>query len=105
MHPAVNPDLVWEPGAVRVRAKGIDQFEGKRGAAYIKARGLDKPRERLTPDRASLEIAHRWLGLKKPLDDMLAEPIYRIILENVARRHMQRREQLDVKKLQANDID
>lgn len=42
--------------------------------------------QRVVPDRAALEIAHRAL-----LTD--------------ARRHMQRRSRVDVKKLQANDAD
>lgn len=60
---------------------------------------------RIQPDRAALEIAHRMLSVSTPLDDMLKQSIFRLILENVARRHMQRRERLDVKKLQANDLD
>ena len=60
---------------------------------------------RLQPDRAALEIAHRILRVTTPLDSMLTVPTFRLILENVARRHMQRRAQQDVKKLQANDHD
>ena len=60
---------------------------------------------RIQPDRAALEIAHRMLFVAMPLDDMLRHPTYRPILENVARRHMQRRAQRDIKKLQANDSD
>lgn len=56
-------------------------------------------------DRAALEIAHRWLGVCMPLDTMLADPRYRRILQTIARRHMRRRDQLDVKKLQAGDDD
>lgn len=61
--------------------------------------------ERLQPDRAALEIAHRNLGAEASLDDMLSHPTLRIILENRARHHMQRRTRTDVKKLQANDND
>lgn len=61
--------------------------------------------KRLHPDRAALEIAHRILGAKPSLHDMLDHPALRIILENRARQHMQRRARLDVKKLQANDND
>jgi hypothetical protein len=61
--------------------------------------------ERLPPDRAALEIAYRTLGAKASLDDMLEHPTLRIILENRARHHMQRRARTDVKKLQANDND
>lgn len=60
---------------------------------------------RVEPDRAALEVAHRLLFVTTPLDDMLKQPSLRLILENVARRHMQRRAQRDMKKLQANDQD
>lgn len=39
------------------------------------------------------------------LDDMLKQRSYSLILNLLARRHMQRRERYDVKKLQANDND
>jgi hypothetical protein len=39
------------------------------------------------------------------LEQALAHPTLRIILENRARQHMQRRTRTDVKKLQANDND
>jgi hypothetical protein len=39
------------------------------------------------------------------LEQALAHPALRIILENRARYHMQRRARTDVKKLQANDND
>jgi hypothetical protein len=61
--------------------------------------------DRAQPDRAALEIAHRRLAATMPLEDMLGHPALRIILENRARFHMQRRARLDVKKLQANDMD
>lgn len=60
---------------------------------------------RIQPDRAALEIAHRALHTELSLDYMLNHPSFKPILENVARRHMQRRTRLDVKKLQANDLD
>lgn len=60
---------------------------------------------RISPDRAALEIAHTWLRTTSPLDEMLKNPSLKIILEAVARRHMQRRACIDVKKLQANDHD
>ncbi len=60
---------------------------------------------RISPDRAALEIAHTRLRSSWPLDEMLKNPSLRIILEVVARRHMQRRASVDVKKLQANDND
>lgn len=60
---------------------------------------------RIDPDRAALEIAHRLLFVATPLDEMLEQRPFRLILENVARRHMQRRAERDLKKLQANDID
>lgn len=58
---------------------------------------------RAAPDRAALEVAHRKLLSTTPLDDMLKNASLRIIVETVARRHMQRRAGVDVKKLQAND--
>ena len=61
--------------------------------------------QRIEPDRISLEIAHRQLAITMPLDQMLQKKEFELILKNVARRHMQRRAQLDVKKLQANDND
>lgn len=60
---------------------------------------------RLQPDRAALEVAYRLLPFTAPLDIVLQHPTLRIVLENCARRHMQRRMRLDVKKLQANDLD
>lgn len=60
---------------------------------------------RIAPDRAALEIAHRQLCTAMPLDEMLKNRSLQIIVEAVARRHMQRRERVDVKKLQANDLD
>ncbi len=60
---------------------------------------------RIEPDRAALEIAHRQLFTTMPLDEMLQHRDFSLILKNVARRHMQRRAQLDVKKLQANDTE
>ncbi len=60
---------------------------------------------RVAPDRAALEVAHSQLRVTTPLDAMLKVDSLRIILEIVARRHMQRRARLDVKKLQANDND
>lgn len=60
---------------------------------------------RILPDRAALEVAHRRLLTATPLDEMLKNASLKIILEAVARRHMQRRARVDVKKLQANDND
>lgn len=59
--------------------------------------------ERIAPDRAALEVAHRWLHTPARLDDMLEVPALKIILVRLARRHMQRRSGFDAKKLQAND--
>lgn len=57
-------------------------------------------------DRPALEEAWKWLGLKMPLDQMLESRAHRLVLENVARRVMQKREQaVDLKKRQANDND
>jgi hypothetical protein len=60
---------------------------------------------RISPDRAALEVARTKLRTAAPLDEMLKDPSLKIILEVVARRHMHRRTQVDVKKLQANDND
>jgi hypothetical protein len=59
--------------------------------------------ERVAPDRAALEVAHSWLRTPAKLDDMLKTPALKVVLEVLARRHMQRRSRVDVKKLQAND--
>lgn len=59
----------------------------------------------IQPDRVALEIAHSNLRVTMPLDFMLEQKAFRLILENVARRHMQRRAQYDQKKAQANDTD
>ena len=59
--------------------------------------------QRISPDRAALEVAHTKLRTTARLDDMLKHPALKLILEAVARRHMQRRACIDVKKLQAND--
>ncbi len=60
---------------------------------------------RAEPDRAALEIAHRALQSPQSLDDMLKNRGLELILKLLARRHVQRRERVDVKKLQANDHD
>lgn len=60
---------------------------------------------RAEPDRMALEIAHRALQTSIPLDDMLQVRAHELILKLLARRHMQRRARVDVKKLQANDND
>lgn len=62
---------------------------------------MDRP----VPDRISLEFAHRALQTAVPLDDLLKVPAQELILKILARRHMQRRARIDVKKLQANDHD
>lgn len=59
----------------------------------------------IQPDRAALEVAYRLLPHEMPLEAVLQHPTLRIILENVARRHMQLRARFDAKKLQANDLD
>ena len=60
---------------------------------------------RVEPDRAALEIAHRMLCTTAALDDMLRVPALQVLLNALARRHMRRRDLVDVKKLQANDND
>lgn len=60
---------------------------------------------RVTPDRAALEVAHSRLHVTATLDEMLENPSLKIIVEAVARKHMLRRARVDVKKLQANDND
>ena len=57
------------------------------------------------PDRAALDFAHRQLSTPLTLDYMLQHQTHVLVLNLLARRHMQRRERLDAKKLQANDID
>ncbi len=61
--------------------------------------------DRIEPDRMALEIAHRALATGMSLDDMLKNRAQELILKLLARRHMQRRARVDVKKLQANDND
>lgn len=60
---------------------------------------------RAEPDRAALEVAHRMLRSSLPLDAMLKDPALTAVLRMLASRHMLRRAQVDVKKLQANDQD
>ncbi len=60
---------------------------------------------RIEPDRAALEVAYRLLRTSYTLDQVLTSPTLFLILKNVARRHMQRRAQTDIKKLQAADAD
>jgi hypothetical protein len=60
---------------------------------------------RAEPDRAALEIAHHLLHPTAALDDMLKVPALTVVLKIVARQHMKRCEQRDVKRLQANDYD
>ncbi len=57
------------------------------------------------PDRAALEIAHRQLQTDMTLEYMLEHRTHAMVLKCLARRHMQRRSRVDVKKLQANDND
>ena len=66
---------------------------------------LDSDMPRADPDRAALEIAHHALQTTMSLDDMLKQRHFELILKCLARRHMQRRARIDVKKLQANDHD
>lgn len=60
---------------------------------------------RVEPDRAALEFARHLLGSKDSLDTMLKNPTLKAALTAAARRHMQRRSQVDLKKRQANDHD
>jgi hypothetical protein len=57
------------------------------------------------PTEHDLKMAHHFLRTSVPLEEMLTNTALAIILKNVAMRHMQRRAKLDVKKLQANDVD
>lgn len=61
--------------------------------------------KRIQPDLAALEIAHKKLNIDLTLHAALNKPPIKICIENIARRHMQRRVMVDVKKLQANDHD
>lgn len=60
---------------------------------------------RIVPTRMALEIAHRFLKVSTPLDEMLRHPTYRPILENVARLHIKRLQKFDAQKARANDLD
>ena len=60
---------------------------------------------RIVPDRLALEIAHRMLRATRPLDEMMQVASLKKLLESLARRHMRRRAQFDVKKIQSNDND
>ncbi len=62
-------------------------------------------RRQPTPDRAALEIAHRTMASRTPLDEMLKVASLRRVVETLARRHMKNRARIDVKMLQANDND
>jgi hypothetical protein len=88
--------------AKEMRCGGVASL---RHAAKPDATGTLIMPDRIQPDRAALEVAYLLLPCDAPLDEMLQHPTHKIILENVARRHMQRRAQMDVKKLQANDHD
>ncbi len=59
----------------------------------------------ITIDRAALENAHFFLRAKQSLDDMLRVPSLAICLKNVAAIRLKNAAKVDVKKLQANDID
>jgi hypothetical protein len=64
-----------------------------------------RSRSDIIPDDAALAFAHKKLRTNMSIKDMLAHPSFSKVLLNAARRHMQRRDQFDVKKLQANDND
>jgi len=59
--------------------------------------------ERFEPDRAAIEYVYGHLHMLTPLDEVLKNPTLNIVINAVARRHMERRAKVDVKKLQAND--
>jgi hypothetical protein len=59
----------------------------------------------IEPTRRAIEAAYDLLPFDIPLDAALAVPALKIILKNRALAHMQRWAQVDVKKLQSNDID
>jgi hypothetical protein len=61
--------------------------------------------KRIQPDLAALEIAHKKLNIDLTLNAALNNSPVKICIENIARRHIQRRAMIDVKKLQANDHD
>lgn len=60
---------------------------------------------RFEPDRAAIEYVYGHLHMLTPLDEALKNPTLNIVIKAVARRHQIRRDRLDVKKLQANDVD
>ncbi len=55
------------------------------------------------PDLAALAVAHKMLATSQSLESMLQSPPLKAVLFTVARRHMQRRGQIDIKKLQSHD--
>jgi hypothetical protein len=61
--------------------------------------------KRIEPDRAALEIARSMLRTTRPLNELLAVPSLRKVLETVARRHMKNRAKFDPKKAQSGDLD
>lgn len=51
--PVIKVDTTSSAGAVRIRAKAIDLHAGLQGHAYIAARGLNKPVQRLVDAHAA----------------------------------------------------
>lgn len=60
---------------------------------------------RALPDALAIDIAYRSMKTKKTMQQVLADPALQKVLYNRARRHMERRERFDPKRLQANDND
>ncbi|BBB65885.1 hypothetical protein UNDYM_1632 [Undibacterium sp. YM2] len=57
------------------------------------------------PDLAALEIAHGLLATRLSFQEAMNHPTWKVVIKTRARKHMQQREQFDLKKLQANDND
>jgi len=61
--------------------------------------------EKIEPDRAAIEHVYSHLHMRVSLDEALKNPTLNIVIKAVARRYMERRSKVDVKKLQANDTE
>ena len=57
------------------------------------------------PDALAIDIAYRTMKTHKTMQQVLADPALHKVLYNRARKHMQRRDRFDPKRLQANDND
>lgn len=60
---------------------------------------------RIEPDRVAMEIIHRKLQFITPLDEMLKVPVLKAVIVAIARDHMRRKMQFDIKAAQAKNND